>query len=562
MPAVLRPLLALAAAVIALAAPATAVATTTVSVDDCGPATPAPDCTTLVLEGDGADSWPEIWPQEFNGPPTLVEVTNFVFDNAIEPKAGSGCVKDTAGSRVYVRCPELTTDVDQRRVRAVLGGGADNFMTFVPHGGGIRIDGGPGIDSLDAYAGSTPATVTYPAELIGGADADSLSGDEGADSLDGGADGDTLSGRGGSDSLAGGSEGDTLSGGDGVDSLKGGAGDDGLAGGDGVDDLDGDEGADGLAGGAGDDSLDGGAGNDSFESGAGAAAGRDVIAGGTGVDSVTYQTESYALTAITLDDVANDGNANPGSGASIEQDNVRSDVENVTTANGGARTSVVGTDARNELTALGDRNTIAGGGGHDLIVATCYPNCIDGGDTVDGGAGNDDIRTGDGADVISGGPGEDEIYADNCSSFTCSEPDRIDVVDGARDDVYCGGGGDVVRADPVDQLLMCDHVTIVGAVPEQPGGPAPATATPPAAVGRPAPPPAPAVQTARRCRVPKLRGASLPTARKRLKRAGCRLGKVRRPRGAARRLVVKRQSRRAGRSVPLSTKVNVTLRVR
>jgi hypothetical protein len=62
--------------------------------------------------------------------------------------------------------------------------------------------------------------------------------------------------------------------------------------------------------------------------------------------------------------------------------------------------------------------------------------------------------------------------------------------------------------------------------------------------------------------VPKLRGASLVTARKRLKKAGCRLGEARRPRGAGRRLVVKRQSRRAGGSVPLSTRVNVTLRVR
>ena len=560
MPAVLRPLLALAAATVALAAPAGADATTTVSVEDCGPATAGPDCTTLVLEGDGADSYAEIWPQEFNGSPTLVEVTNYFFDNAIEPESGSGCVKDTAGSRVYVRCPELTTDVAQRRVRAELGGGADNFMTFVPHGG-IRIDGGAGMDSLDAYAGGTPATVTYPAELRGGPDADQLSGDEGADSLDGGPGRDTLSGRGGIDALVGGGEGDTLDGGEGGDSLKGGAGDDGLEGGAGGDDLDGEDGADRLAGGAGDDSLDGGAGNDSFESGAGAAAGRDVIAGGTGVDSVTYQAESYALTAVTLDDAANDGDANPGSGASIEQDNVRSDVENVTTANGGARTSVVGTDARNELTGLGDRNTISGGGGGDLIVATCYPNCIDGGDTVDGGAGNDEIRTGDGADVITGGPGEDAIYADNCSSFTCSEPDRIDVVDGARDDVYCGGGGDVVRADPIDRLLLCDHVTIVGGAPVQSGDAAPAGGTAPAAVTQAAPSP-PAVQVARRCRVPRLRGASLPTARKRLKRAGCRLGRVRRPRGAARRLVVKRQSRRAGRSVPRSTKVNVTLRVR
>ena len=421
-------------------------------------------------------------------------------------------------------------------MRAELGGGADSFMTFVPHGGGISVDGGTGADSLDAYAGTTPASVTYAADLIGGEGADALAGDGGADTLDGGAGNDTLRGHGGPDELVGGSESDALTGDTGQDTLRGGEGADDLAGGAEGDDLDGEGGNDELAGDAGDDELAGGTGNDRFEEGAG----RDDIAGGAGVDHVTYQLESYDTTAITLDDAANDGDAG-------EQNNVRSDVEDVTTANGGSTTSVTGSAVRNVLTALADRNTVSGGAGNDLIVTTCYPNCIDGGDVVDGGPG---------ADEITGGPGPDEIYADNCSSYTCSEPDVIDVVDGERDDVYCGGGGDVVRADPVAQLLLCAHVTIDGDTTKPP----PPTITTTTTTAAQQSTPQTSAAAPKRCRVPKLRKLTLAKAKQRLKAAGCRVGKVRKPRGAAaRRLVVRKQSRRAGSTVPRATKVNLTL---
>jgi hypothetical protein len=73
----------------------------------------------------------------------------------------------------------------------------------------------------------------------------------------------------------------------------------------------------------------------------------------------------------------------------------------------------------------------------------------------------------------------------------------------------------------------------------------------------------PPVVVARTCRVPKLARLTLAKAKAKLKKAGCRLGKVRKPRGvAARRLVVRRQSRKAGRTVPLATKVGVTLKRR
>lgn len=63
---------------------------------------------------------------------------------------------------------------------------------------------------------------------------------------------------------------------------------------------------------------------------------------------------------------------------------------------------------------------------------------------------------------------------------------------------------------------------------------------------------------ARRCLVPRLTGLSLDVARRRLVRAGCRLGTVRRTR-SRRRGIVLRQSLRTGMSRPHGTRVNVVV---
>ncbi len=63
-----------------------------------------------------------------------------------------------------------------------------------------------------------------------------------------------------------------------------------------------------------------------------------------------------------------------------------------------------------------------------------------------------------------------------------------------------------------------------------------------------------------RCRVPKLKGLTLAAAKKRLRKAGCALGKVKRPRGKAlKKLRVKKQSKKAGALVPKGTKIALTL---
>jgi RTX calcium-binding nonapeptide repeat (4 copies)/PASTA domain len=291
------------------------------------------------------------------------------------------------------------------------------------------------------------------------------------------------------------------------------------------------------------------------------------------VDSAGYQSELYAVTAITLDDRRNDGEADV-LGNSLEQDDVRSDVENVTTANysAGSATGVVGNGAANELNGFGAFNVVTGGAGDDFLNTTCYPFCSasEGDDVVNGGDGDDEIHTADGADEITGGPGADLILADNCSSFTCSEPDRIDVVDGVRDEVFCGGGGDEVRADPADNLVMCTNVTIVGGSDEDDedtgggesgGGQTGGGQTGGSSGGQPGGQPAGQTEPpdSRRCKVPSLRGRSLGSARRRLRARGCALGKVRRPKRRAGPLVVKRQSPRAGKSLPWRAKVDVRL---
>jgi hypothetical protein len=62
------------------------------------------------------------------------------------------------------------------------------------------------------------------------------------------------------------------------------------------------------------------------------------------------------------------------------------------------------------------------------------------------------------------------------------------------------------------------------------------------------------------CKVPRLRNLSLTRARKRLKQAGCRLGRVTKPKHArSSRLVVRRQRVLKGRTLRYAAKVGVTL---
>jgi Ca2+-binding RTX toxin-like protein len=182
---------------------------------------------------------------------------------------------------------------------------------------------------------ATPASpaAAMPGDAVGySAQACTMVGDGGADSLGGKGDRDVVCGRGGTDRirgngghdvLLGGGGGDLLQGKTGSDLLNGGPGNDRAFGGAGADDLQGGPGIDGLGGGLGPDELSGGA-------------GRDIVLYGQRGQSVR----------VSIGAGANDGLAGEG-------DDVHADVEAV---QGGRGNDVLtGTAARTACSAEGAR---------------------------------------------------------------------------------------------------------------------------------------------------------------------------------------------------------------
>ena len=101
-----------------------------------------------------------------------------------------------------------------------------------------------------------------------------------------------------------------------------------------------------------------------------------------------------------------------------------------------------------------------GGGGDDRLRSG------DGADHLDGGAGNDNVDGGFGDDVLVGGPGRDTISGDlaggDCGPLWCKYPygnDTIQARDGEVDSITCGAGTDSVSADPQDVVAPdCETV--------------------------------------------------------------------------------------------------------
>jgi hypothetical protein len=162
-----------------------------------------------------------------------------------------------------------------------------------------------------------------------------------------------------------------------------------------------------IAGGAGNDDLRGGAGNDALSGGDGddtlrGNRGADVIGGGDGIDWAVDSAPAAA--SYSLDGVANDGVAG-------ENDDIGTDVENVSVAAPAADTvSVAGDAAPNRVLVTQGKATIVGGSG---------------------------------SDELEGGP----------------QDDAIDARDGTQDVVVCGGGTDTALVDTVDVVsATCENV--------------------------------------------------------------------------------------------------------
>ena len=156
--------------------------------------------------------------------------------------------------------------------------------------GADMIDGGThtdGIGDTVSYASSTSAVDITLADTAG--DAATISATAGDDAF-----GDTVTnveniiGSAQADTLTGNSKDNRIQGGEGADTIRGGGGNDVISGGLGDDAL--------LDGGAGNDTLDGGAGDDTLEGGGG----EDTLAGGDGADTYIYYYD-FALGLVRRD---------------------------------------------------------------------------------------------------------------------------------------------------------------------------------------------------------------------------------------------------------------------
>jgi Ca2+-binding RTX toxin-like protein len=303
--------------------------------------------------------------------------------------------------------------------------------------------------------GTDSLTAIEQAQLTGGASANAIN----ASAFSGPT---TLAGDGGNDLVIGGSSSDNLTGGDGNDTLRAGAA------------------ADTLGGGAGNDSLTGFAGDDQLSGGPGA----DVLSGLGGTDTALYTERTGAVT-IDIDDVADDGNSMDGpTGA---RDNVKTDVENLTTGSG--HDALIGSAADNVFNGGTGGDTFAGLGGVDTVtyadrtarmrLRVTIDDVADDGTPVDGSF-NDNVLTdvenligrdvlAYGRDILIGSASDNEIVggtgADTLRGLDGN--DHIVANDGfAGDTINCDGGtnpgaNDVAHVDPGESAPNCETVIVV-----------------------------------------------------------------------------------------------------
>jgi Ca2+-binding RTX toxin-like protein len=272
--------------------------------------------------------------------------------------------------------------------------------------GNDEVHGGPGNDYV--HGGLDNDTVD------GGPGQDSVYGDDGDDLVGGGPGVDYIYGGNGTRDLADYSHGAgsvtaTLDGNanDGgtednghdtiepdVEGIQGGPYDDSLIGNDVSNILRGGAGPDQLIGMAGNDLLMGEGGNDDLRPGLGT----DNVYGGGDRDTANYYERTSPLT-VTIDGNANDGEAG-------ENDNVMTDVENVT--GGSGNDILIGDKHGNKLDgAWGDDKLYGNGGGPDEVTQASVADDLEGGegtDVLDGGPAGTGLR-----DTINGGNGTDLV---------------------------------------------------------------------------------------------------------------------------------------------------------
>ena len=151
--------------------------------------------------------------------------------------------------------------------------------------------------------------------------------------------------------------------------------------------------------------LDGGAGDDKFIAGDA----QENFIGGDGLDTLTYETSTLAVTV----------NLASGTGQfGFAQGDTMSGIENLTGT--WFADSLTGDTGANILIGWGGGDTIAGSAGDDVIFGNS------GDDTLRGGNGNDELHGGAGIDTLNGGAGIDTASWDLFQQHPKGGPNSID----------------------------------------------------------------------------------------------------------------------------------------
>jgi Ca2+-binding RTX toxin-like protein len=409
----------------------------------------------------------------------LTNVTFTVRDTGDDVVAGPGCTSVDAHT---VRCDAFgaAITIDSGDLNDVINAPTPLATTVRAGAGDDTVTTGSGADSLQGAIGND--------KLTAGAGGDRLDGNTGKDVLDGKSGRDTLLGVGRADEadvLIGGAgtdiadysgrdldlrislddvandgetgEGDNVrsdveevEGGDGNDRLTGSAlatVTNRLLGGPGGDTLTGLAGPDRLFSQDGNDTLDGGPGNDDLDGGPNA----DTIIGGADRDEVLYMSRTSSV-VVSLDDVSNDGEFN-------EQDNVRSDVEDISTGSGPDR--LLGSAAANRFSGGSGNDTMDGGLGPDLysggngIDTVSYENRSDTviasiGGFDDDGVGDESDTIGNDVESISGGSDDDLLGGNDFGNDILSGGQGNDILlgFGGVDELFGGSGIDGLNCGP------------------------------------------------------------------------------------------------------------------
>ena len=287
-------------------------------------------------------------------------------------------------------------------------GAADITVTDAEDIREIDISTATNASTVDISGANVGMTIT------GGSAADQITGSTGVDEIIGGAGGDVIDGGVGDDDIEGNA---------GDDDLTGGNGDDTIAGGTGADTLDGGAGTDSLTGGAGDDEFTGSFGNDTFNVDAGTdtitdLSDSDVVVVSNGAVLTATVSRDYTATAASRNLSGNNNDA--VFNVDINADAVDFSAFTVADPNTQGITvsvddgrvdpgSVTGTDGDDIISAgdpgLAITQTLNGGAGDDQLAGGS------GGDVINGDAGDDTITGGAGADAIDGGAGTDTFSA-------------------------------------------------------------------------------------------------------------------------------------------------------